>query len=908
MKVIRCYVKNFGCYSDLAFDFSGGLNSFFLKNGEGKTTLAFFLKAMFYSLEKSSKSSYERKHYKPYSGGEYGGSLTFEIGGAEYRVERTFGDSPSKDSLTIYDEKGVQQGTFLSKPVSCFQGEDSSKFGELVFGIDAASFSRCNFVVSSDLDFAASESVKMKIGNVVIDSERENSFEDTLNAIEAGDLREKAPTRKNENAYPFRVKELERENKGKRDEIRELDQLERGLPALYAQRQAAKEELDRIDGQLKDLSAQHVMRGKMAVIEGYDSEIEEKSKTIEAIRERFNGRLPSEEEAGSLSSKIKEWERLSTIGETLSLQPSEKERLERLEGKVVSESDYALLLEAKSKMEAADRIPEAVAALDENRYSELKARFEGKALQDDAVLDENFIAYRTLLGEARSAGGDFFDASADYPSENVLHHIDEQIKKHEELAQEAADCERSFQEPPILLVILLAVLTLGIYLVVLRKKKKDHRLALEGKRQSLRRVSEELDSFFAKYGKSSGSYEFRLAELRDDIAKRASAERDDSRNRKRNELMRRLEERRSRLLAYFSLFGYSSPDVDQSYGAYRKDIEDYRALKRERSRDDSILRSAEDDAKKQRDLADTILSKYGLVRKEGFAEQLNELREDLNFYRRCHPRYANFIANEEERAKTEAGIFDLLRSLQLNPPAHPVPFAKGILGDLGDCAKAEAEKAELLHKREAFIEENGLGGFVPENIEEHEEQLRKVRETRVADLQGIESQIGDVEARLAERDALDEAIARNRDAMEEYQARIDIARHAASAFREAYSEMVEKYIDPVKEAFLGYAKKIHEKIGTDVAMSFDYEVKYAIKGQLRDAKDLSDGERAIMMLALRFAILDSLYKDRDSIIVLDDPFENLDSEKIAKAMEVISELSSSWQIFYFTCHESRSFR
>ena len=58
MKVIRCYIKNFGCYSDGAFDFSGGLNSFFLKNGEGKTTLAFFLKAMFYSLEKSSKSSY----------------------------------------------------------------------------------------------------------------------------------------------------------------------------------------------------------------------------------------------------------------------------------------------------------------------------------------------------------------------------------------------------------------------------------------------------------------------------------------------------------------------------------------------------------------------------------------------------------------------------------------------------------------------------------------------------------------------------------------------------------------------------------------------------------------------------------------------------------------------------------
>ena len=99
---------------------------------------------------------------------------------------------------------------------------------------------------------------------------------------------------------------------------------------------------------------------------------------------------------------------------------------------------------------------------------------------------------------------------------------------------------------------------------------------------------------------------------------------------------------------------------------------------------------------------------------------------------------------------------------------------------------------------------------------------------------------------------------------------------------------------------------IYEKIGTNVSMNYDYEIKYDVKGQLRESKDLSDGERTIMMLALRFAVLDSMYKNHDSLIILDDPFESLDPIKLEKAKELLKDLSNDWQIIYFTCHESRN--
>ena len=50
MKLISCYVENFGGISGREYKFNGGLTVFCGDNGAGKTTLAEFLKALFYGL------------------------------------------------------------------------------------------------------------------------------------------------------------------------------------------------------------------------------------------------------------------------------------------------------------------------------------------------------------------------------------------------------------------------------------------------------------------------------------------------------------------------------------------------------------------------------------------------------------------------------------------------------------------------------------------------------------------------------------------------------------------------------------------------------------------------------------------------------------------------------------------
>ena len=57
MKLIKCYVENFGTLSKYSLSFSDNLTIIKEDNGFGKSTLATFIKAMFYGLPKSKKSN-----------------------------------------------------------------------------------------------------------------------------------------------------------------------------------------------------------------------------------------------------------------------------------------------------------------------------------------------------------------------------------------------------------------------------------------------------------------------------------------------------------------------------------------------------------------------------------------------------------------------------------------------------------------------------------------------------------------------------------------------------------------------------------------------------------------------------------------------------------------------------------
>ena len=160
MKIIECYVENFGKISKQKFSFKDGLNCINGDNGSGKTTLAAFIRVMIYGMSDTKKASLDendRKHYLPWQGGVCGGSLTFSAGGKTYRVERTFAAKASDDSYTLYDTA---------------TGRVSADFpeglGEGLFGIDADGFERTVFLSERALTpKSENKSISAKLSDLV---------------------------------------------------------------------------------------------------------------------------------------------------------------------------------------------------------------------------------------------------------------------------------------------------------------------------------------------------------------------------------------------------------------------------------------------------------------------------------------------------------------------------------------------------------------------------------------------------------------------------------------------------------------------------------------------------------------------------------------------------------------------
>ena len=158
MKLLSCHVENFGKLSDFSYIFEEDLNVLLAENGWGKSTLAAFLKVMFYGFDgenRRSEDGHERLRYRPWGGGTYGGSVTFSKGDREYRIHRSFGMRKKEDTFLLFDDK-------TGLPSSDF----TESVGEELFGIDRASFTRTVFWSQQDHMTEATAMIQAKIGDL----------------------------------------------------------------------------------------------------------------------------------------------------------------------------------------------------------------------------------------------------------------------------------------------------------------------------------------------------------------------------------------------------------------------------------------------------------------------------------------------------------------------------------------------------------------------------------------------------------------------------------------------------------------------------------------------------------------------------------------------------------------------
>lgn len=292
MRLVSCYIDGFGRLRDTELRFCEGINTFNRENGWGKSTFAAFIRVMLYGFEGETKRNdfeNERKRYKPWDGGVYGGELVLEVNGRRYRIQKTFGAKKSGDTFALYDDETHALST-----------DYSDMPGEEIFGLDSRSFARAMYVGQSDCVTEATDGINAKLGNITQSMDDMRSYEKAREKLK-NVVNGMSPSKKTGELYK-RKRELA--------EIKECVRAAGGIEDRIAGLQEERNRLQALEEQ--DSSYRHLLR--------------EKSRAASY----FGRVIPDEEELAHVTDTARELERMSARLEAVMMTDEERTEYESL--------------------------------------------------------------------------------------------------------------------------------------------------------------------------------------------------------------------------------------------------------------------------------------------------------------------------------------------------------------------------------------------------------------------------------------------------------------------------------------------------------------------------------------------------------------------------------------------------
>ena len=173
MKIKRLVIGKFGRLSDVTLDFNDKITVLYGDNEAGKSTIVGFIKFMLYGFPKRGSQSVEendRLHFTPWDGSVAYGQMEIETANGSWLIER-YADKRGTKVLDLLSGKVLDTG--------------SAELGELLMGIDSASFERTMLASQRGLTVTQNDGLHSKIGSLVTTSDEAVSYEKAMNALEA---------------------------------------------------------------------------------------------------------------------------------------------------------------------------------------------------------------------------------------------------------------------------------------------------------------------------------------------------------------------------------------------------------------------------------------------------------------------------------------------------------------------------------------------------------------------------------------------------------------------------------------------------------------------------------------------------------------------------------------------------
>lgn len=856
MRLLRCHIENFGVLSGFDYEFESGLTVICRENGFGKSTLAAFLKAMFYGLPRTgarTAANNERKRYEPWQGGKYGGFLEFSHGDTSYRVTRYFGKTAAKDSFEIYDLTNRTKETAFSE-----------KLGEELFGLDAESFARSTFVPQlAARELEATSSMRAKLTNLVDDTNDMNNFDTAMAALRAYRSERKAYRGSNGEidrlAEELRALEDERfRAEGKRPE---LESVLREIDAQNAQQAEKTAELALVRADIQKAAGQRERQLKKERLYELRAQVKQQDETMQALREKYPDGLPAAEEIRRQRENVISLRQLEKRQGTLVLSMEDRQVIE--EGAPLF-SDRARVADDLERLEAGQRElaalsigNRAVMPEEETEQLEKYTREFHLRLPDDAEISEKQQDCRRIaeLCAVRDA---------------------KQAQKNEKKRPGSAKIAILALAALLLLAgigcLVAEKLSLGIAAVVLGALSlaaallwKKPLQAEDGADEEMRQVGQLQDgvtAFLLQFYPDTSRPDEQLVQLRLD-----------------KDAYLRLREKESRMT---------------------------KERQAQQVRIDALTRELH-----------AILARYRLTDSEQtLLQAIRALRERASQYERVQEHAERLEAERQEMARQtqadtdELAVFFAKYRLsgqadeQLLEQAEQDAHAFDAAGTASKEAKTRLadflrENAEL---SEAASQEESLDMAA---LQEKETQTQRELDAQEALLRQLRQRRDALRREVEKIPALEDELAELGETRSALQKQCELADLTMDYLTRAKDTLANSYVGRVEQGFVRYADALlGEKIG-HVMLDRELHLFIDEQGAARDAASFSAGTVDGVMLCIRLALVDALFRKEQPFLLLDDPFVNLDDEATCRALSMLRELAKQRQVVYLTCNTAR---
>ncbi len=122
----------------------------------------------------------------------------------------------------------------------------------------------------------------------------------------------------------------------------------------------------------------------------------------------------------------------------------------------------------------------------------------------------------------------------------------------------------------------------------------------------------------------------------------------------------------------------------------------------------------------------------------------------------------------------------------------------------------------------------------------------------------------------------------------------------------AKENLANRYLSKVEQRFNNY---MHIWLNNDAVrgiLDIDFNITIEENEKVHVAEGYSTGYCDLIDFCMRLALVDTLFESEQPFLILDDPFVNLDVDRLDKALELLSVMAASKQIVYFVCHPIRA--